>query len=201
MAWNRRPARVLGVLMRRWQMTTAFEGELGLHIPGASASWAMIAFFFLAGAVLLLLAHNAPARQQPEGRVSRWDVLFAAEGDGVYLVLMILAALLTLAAAPLLFQEAARFMAIRKATGEGDKRTAPDSAGLVHHPGLCGNGGQCPQRLPDAWPGPGERGVAVASPAGLCVVAGELPGERLGSGAVGLCPAAVGSGDWGCCSA
>lgn len=25
---------VLGVLMRRWQMTTAFEGELGLHIPG-----------------------------------------------------------------------------------------------------------------------------------------------------------------------
>lgn len=60
----------------------------------------MIAFFFLAGAVLLLLAHNAPARQQPEGRVSRWDVLFAAEGDGVYLVLMILAALLTLAAAP-----------------------------------------------------------------------------------------------------
>ena len=111
---------VLGVLMRRWQMTTAFEGELGLHIPGASASWAMIAFFFLAGAVLLLLAHNAPARQQPEGRVSRWDVLFAAEGDGVYLVLMILAALFTLAAAPLLFQEAARFMAIRKATGEGD---------------------------------------------------------------------------------
>lgn len=111
---------VLGALVRRWQMTSAFEGELGLHIPGAPASLAMIAFFFLAAAVFLLRAHNAPAGKEPEGRLSRWDVLFAAGGDSVYLVLMILAALFTLAAAPFLFQEAAALMAVRKATGEGD---------------------------------------------------------------------------------
>ena len=71
---------VLGALVRRWQMTSAFEGELGLHIPGAPASLAMIAFFFLAAAVFLLRAHNAPAGKEPEGRLSRWDVLFAAGG-------------------------------------------------------------------------------------------------------------------------
>ncbi len=111
---------VFGALVRRWQMTSAFEGELGLPIPGAPASWAMIAFFFLAAAVFLLRAHNAPVGKQPEGRLSRWDVLFAAEGDSVYLVLMILAALFTLAAAPFLFQEAASLMAIWKDTREGD---------------------------------------------------------------------------------
>ena len=110
----------LGALVRRWQMTTAFEGELGLHIPGAPASWAMTAFFFLAAAAFLLRAHNAPARPQPEGRLSRWDVLFAAQGDRAYLVLTILAALATLAAAPFLFREAGQLMALRKATGEGD---------------------------------------------------------------------------------
>lgn len=131
---------ILGTLVRRWQMASAFEGELGLPIPGAPASWAMTAFFFLAAAVFLLRAHNAPAGKKPEGRLSRWDVLFAAEGDSVYLVLMVLAALLTLAAAPFLFQEAARLMAIWKDTGEGDNGflqvvlalcTIPACAGMV----------------------------------------------------------------------
>ena len=51
---------VLGAAIRRWQLGSAFDGE-GLAQPGAPASWAMIAFYILAGAVLLCLARSTPA--------------------------------------------------------------------------------------------------------------------------------------------
>lgn len=110
---------VLGAAIRRWQLGSAFDGE-GLAVPGAPASWAMIAFYILAGAVLLCLARSTPAAKKPEKRLTAWDTAFAAENDSVYLTLMVAAALLALAAAPLLFREAAQLMAVYKYTGEGD---------------------------------------------------------------------------------
>ena len=56
-----------GALVRGWQMSSAFEGEQGLHIPGASASWAMIAFFALAAASFMLMA-RPPAASSLQAR-------------------------------------------------------------------------------------------------------------------------------------
>lgn len=111
----------LGALVRRWQMGSAFEETLGLHEPGSPASWAMLAFLILAAAAFLLMAHNAPCRAKVEGWMSRWDFAFAASRDSLYLTLMVLAGLMTLAAAPFLFQEAVRLRALQAASsGEGD---------------------------------------------------------------------------------
>lgn len=131
----------LGVLVRRWQMRSAFEETLGLHEPGSPASWAMLAFVILASAVFLLMAHNAPCRMKVDGWMSRWDFAFAASRDSLYLTLMVLAGLMTLAAAPFLFQEAMRFRILQAASsGEGDNGllqvvlalcTIPSCVGLV----------------------------------------------------------------------
>lgn len=110
---------LVGTLARRWQLASAFDSE-GLAQRGAAASWAMLAFYILAGAVFLCLAHGMPGSGQPEGRLSRWDTAFAAKGDRGYLILMAASAALTLAAAPLFLREAARLIAVRKATGIGD---------------------------------------------------------------------------------
>jgi hypothetical protein len=108
-------------LVRRWQMATAFEETLNLHRPGAVASWAMVAFFVMAAAIFLLLALREPSRLNVKGRMACWDCAFASERDGVYLTAMVLAGLLSLAAAPFLFQEASELMAIRKANnGQGE---------------------------------------------------------------------------------
>lgn len=130
-----------GALVRGWQMSSAFEGEQGLHIPGASASWAMMAFFALAAASFMLMAHETPSRVQPTGALSRWDRAFAADRNSLYLALMMLAALCAVLAAPFLFREAGQIMAIRKANeGRGDNGmlqvvlavcTVPAAAGLV----------------------------------------------------------------------
>jgi hypothetical protein len=106
----------VGALVRRWQLATAFEETLNLHQPGSPASWVMAAFFVAAAVIFLLLACRAPSRLDVKGGLSRWDYAFAAENDLVFLLAMALAALLTLAAAPFLFQEASELMAIRKAS-------------------------------------------------------------------------------------
>lgn len=108
-----------GALVRRWQMTSAFDGE-GLALRGAPASWAMLVFYILAGAVFLCLARGMCVSEQPEGRLSRWDTAFAAQGDSIYMVLTAASAVLTLAAVPLFLREAAWLTAVRKATGVGD---------------------------------------------------------------------------------
>lgn len=130
----------LGALVRRWQLASAFEGELGLQVPGAPASLALLAFLILSAAVFFLMAHSAPCKPGGEGWRSQWDFAFAAERDVVYLTAMVLAGLLTLAAAPFLFREAAGLMALRKMTGEGENGllqvvlslcTIPAAAALV----------------------------------------------------------------------
>jgi hypothetical protein len=110
-----------GALLRRWQLGTAFEETLGLHQPGSLASWALAAFFVAAGLIFLLLALAEPESQNPTGQLSGWDYAFAAQRDLVFLAAMACAALLTLAAAPYLFQEASDLMALRNANGgEGE---------------------------------------------------------------------------------
>lgn len=110
---------VLGAILRRWQLNTAYEAG-GFLTRGAPATAALVAFLILAAAVSFLLASTIRCRVPQEGRMSRWDLTFAAEGDTGYMTLMVLAALCVLAACPLLLKEAAELYAIRKATGEGD---------------------------------------------------------------------------------
>lgn len=110
---------VLGALVRRWQLNTAYE-EGGFLTRGAPATAALIAFLVLAAAVCFLLASTTRCRFPQKGRMSRWDLAFAAEGDTGYMTLMVLAALCTLVVCPILLREAAELYAIRKATREGD---------------------------------------------------------------------------------
>ncbi len=113
---------VLGFILRRWQMLTAFEPELGLCDPDAPACLAAIAFFILAAAAFLILSCNAPARtwREKDAWLSLWDQTFAARGDVIFLTLMVLAGVLTLASIPFLVREAVELASIREATGEGD---------------------------------------------------------------------------------
>jgi len=109
-----------GAGIRYWQESTAFEGELGLSIPNAPASWAMTAFFALAALVFIVLARMARVEDVSQRRLSQWDLAFAAPGDAVHLALITLGALLTLLSAIFLFQEAAQMSAIRAETDRGD---------------------------------------------------------------------------------
>lgn len=111
---------ILGAVLRRWQLATAFEETLGLDRPGAPASLALTAFFVLAAALLFLFARGTPCRLKADGRISTWDYVFAAEQDSVYLTLMVLAGLFTVLAAPLLLRDAMALVAARRATGVGE---------------------------------------------------------------------------------
>ena len=108
---------VLCALVRRWHLNTAFEEPLGLLKKGAPANVAMVAALALAAAVFFLLGHTTVCRVKPEGRMSRWDVVFAAERDSVYMTLMVMAALVTLAACPLMFKDAVGTIGIWKVLG------------------------------------------------------------------------------------
>lgn len=110
----------LAALVRRWHLSTAFEEPLGLLKPGAPANVAMVACLALAAAVFLLLAHTTVCRVKQEGRMSRWDIVFAAEGNSGYMTLMVLAAFCTLAACPVLFLEAMELISGHKASYGGE---------------------------------------------------------------------------------
>lgn len=128
-----------GFALRRWQEHTAFEGELGLSVPNAPASWAMVGFFALALLLFLLPARSARIRrvEQQDG-LSRWDLTFAAQKDAPFAALMLLGALLSLAAALPLFQEASRMMAERAATGEGEAPLLQVALAVCCFPGAFG---------------------------------------------------------------
>ncbi|HIT31729.1 MAG TPA: hypothetical protein IAC25_02695 [Candidatus Enterenecus stercoripullorum] len=93
--------------LRRWQLATAFEGELNLAVPMAPASMALGCTLVIAGAAFGLLAAGQRVVEPPRGekRKGRWDRALSAPGDPIALAVMVLAAFLMLAAAPLLFQE------------------------------------------------------------------------------------------------
>lgn len=89
-------------IVRRWQLSSAFEGELALPIPMAPATVALTALFILCAAALLLLALKWPAapqlKQTPE-------LALYAHNNAVFMGAMVAAAFLTLIAAPLLFRD------------------------------------------------------------------------------------------------
>ena len=110
----------LCALVRRWQMKTAFEEPLGLLKRGAPAAMAMAAVLVLCGAVFLLLAATSACHIPHRGRMSRWDLVFAAERNSVYMGMMVLAALFTLVACPLVFREASGTILMWRALGGGN---------------------------------------------------------------------------------
>ena len=111
---------ILGAVLRRWQLGTAFDETAGFLIPGAAATVAVVACLVLANALGLLLACTARDRTGDGERMSRWDLVFAGEGCTAYMTLMVVAAFCTLAAGPVLFLDAMDQMAEFKAYGGGD---------------------------------------------------------------------------------
>ncbi len=98
--------------LRLFQRATAFEEPLGLAIPHAPASVILICVLVIACAVLAMLAAAQPVRTRApaRGQARRWDLTFWDQNDKVYPVLLIAAAFLALAAAPILFARGFRQM-------------------------------------------------------------------------------------------
>ena len=97
-------AAVLCALLRRWQLNTAFEGELRLPIPWAAASVVLVCVLVIAGAVLLLLSAYQPVPKRPwrPGQAHRWDRVFLDSSDMVYPTLVVAAGFLALGSVPVL---------------------------------------------------------------------------------------------------
>ena len=94
-------------VLRRWQLGTAFEGELRLAISMAPATVTLGCVLVIAGAVFGILAAGQQVVDPPraEKRKGRWDRAMSAPGDPIGLTVMVLAAFLMLGAAPFLFRE------------------------------------------------------------------------------------------------
>lgn len=98
-------AAVLCAVLRRWQLSSAFEGTPKLPIPMAPASISLVCVIMIAGALFLLLSVHQPLTRRPwaPGQAHRWDLAFLNANDMVYPILVVAAAFLILASAPLLF--------------------------------------------------------------------------------------------------
>ena len=97
---------LVSAALRRWQLSSAFEGEAGLPIPGAQASVILTCVLVMAAAWFLILAVHQPLSKRPvaPGQAHRWDLVFLDAGDPVYPILVVLSAFLALAAAPILLK-------------------------------------------------------------------------------------------------
>ncbi len=100
---------VLAALLRFIQRATAFEGPLGLAVPHAPASVILVCVSVITGAALLILAATQPIHKRPwaRGQAHRWDLAFLDRDDKVYPIMLVAAAFLALAAAPVLFVKGA----------------------------------------------------------------------------------------------
>lgn len=92
----------LCAIARRWQLNTAFEGELNLPIPVAPATIVLLCLFVIAAASLILLC-----RKQIVDPALRQDSALAlyANDEALFLGAVLCAAFLTLVAAPALFRD------------------------------------------------------------------------------------------------
>lgn len=88
---------IVGFFLRRWELASAFEADTGLPIPGAPATWVLIAFS-AAMAVGLFLLCRGKHRSFSGG----YDQAFCAKGNTLYISCMVLAAFVLLGAAVLL---------------------------------------------------------------------------------------------------
>ena len=125
-------AALLCAALRRWQLASAFEEGTGLPIPWAQSSVILACVLVIAAAWFTLLALGQPVSRRPwtEGQAHRWDLVFLDAGDPVYPILVVLAAFLALAAAPVLL-----FMALDQwgayQTAVQAKLTPPSSNGVL----------------------------------------------------------------------
>lgn len=79
----------IGLFLRRWQLTTGFEPDTGLAIPGDPACTALLALSALVALVLLALIY-------PQKGSRDYDVAFDARSNELYMVCTVLAAFLLL---------------------------------------------------------------------------------------------------------
>ena len=93
-------------LLRRWQLGSAFEPDTGLSIPGSPASVILACVLVMAAAWFTILALSQPVSHEPRtaGQAGRWDLVFLDTGELAYPILVILAAVLALAAVPILLK-------------------------------------------------------------------------------------------------
>lgn len=85
---------IAGFFLRRWELATAFEPDTGLPIPHATATWALILLTLVVAAALLVLARG---KHRPFA--GGYDAAFAAKGNTVYIMAVVLSAFLLLASA------------------------------------------------------------------------------------------------------
>ena len=118
--------------LRRWQLASAFEEDTGLPIPWAQSSVILACVLLMAAAWFLILAVHQPLSNRPwtPSQAHRWDLIFLDAGDPVYPILVVLAAFLALAAAPvLLFMALDQWGAYQAAVQAG--LTPPSSNGML----------------------------------------------------------------------
>ena len=84
--------------LRKWQLESAFEEGTGLAVPGAQASVILTCVLVMAAAWFTILALYTPLPRR------RWALVFLDTEDRLYPILMISAAFLALAAAPVLLK-------------------------------------------------------------------------------------------------
>lgn len=87
---------IVGLLLRRWELATAFEADTGLVTPNMPSTWALIIWSALLAAAFILLCRG---KHRPFA--GGYDAAFAAKGNTVYITAMVLAAFLLLASAVL----------------------------------------------------------------------------------------------------
>ena len=87
-----------GFLLRRWELSTAFEPDTGLPVAGAPATWALIALTVVVAAVLAVLCRGTH-RVFPGG----YDEAFGAPNNALYLTVLVAAAFLMAASGLLTF--------------------------------------------------------------------------------------------------
>lgn len=85
-------AGLVALSLRRWELTTAFEPDTGLAIPGMASTWALIGFSV---AVVLVMALLSRGKYE---EIPGYDQAFSAKGNTVYMLLMVAAAFLMIAA-------------------------------------------------------------------------------------------------------
>ena len=87
---------IVGLLLRRWELATAFEADTGLVPPNMPSTWALIIWSARLAAAFILLC-----RGKHRSFAGGYDAAFAAKGNTVYITAMVLAAFLLLASAVL----------------------------------------------------------------------------------------------------
>ena len=87
---------IVGLLLRRWELATAFEADTGLVTPNMPSTWALIIWSAVLAVVFILLCRG---KHRPFH--GGYDAAFAAKGNTVYITAMVLAAFLLLASAVL----------------------------------------------------------------------------------------------------